>query len=207
MKTRSTRLSFILSVLLSIGTLGALQGQTLGQNYLALSGDYATGGGLDSWGGGIGLNYNLHQTPDYGIDLNGGFGFATDDTSGVTIQQQAIDAGLTAYLETDISLRPFITGLLAYNWSRISVPDFRTRESSWVWAVGAGLEWNFADGWSVTPSILYADFPDYSSDQTSFSIALDWWATESIGLGASYSYVDFSGGNADVWALTLRYRF
>ncbi len=186
--------------------------QTLGVNYLELSGSYTQfkvpGFKYDTIGGGLNANYALSKNRNYGVDLQYGAGLAVDNKKNFTLQHQGVGAGLVAYYNLASDIRLFVSGGAGYSWNRTATALGKTKSNSWFWSAGAGLEWTFAEGLSIAPSVSYTDHPDFhKAESIDFSAELNWWLTSTFAVGVAYTYGDLNSGESNTGVLSLKYRY
>lgn len=204
--------SLIIGLAAAVAGAVSANAQTLGVNYLEVNGGYSQvkvpGLKYNTWNTGLEANHALTVNPNYGIDLNYGGSLSVDDKKNFTSQNQGVGVGLTAYYQLANELRIFARGGLGWAWSRMSVPGFSDKANSWSWTAGAGLEWTFAQGWSLTPAVDYIDFPDFhKAEELTLSVELNWWFDPSWAVSVGYAYNDLNSGEANTGTLAFKFRY
>lgn len=204
--------SLIIGLAAVVAGITSVNAQTLGVNYGEVGGGYrqtkVPGFKYNSYGFGLGANQVLSSNPDYGLDLNYGAGMSLDDKKHFTHQSQHVFAGVVGYYQLVNDLRVFARGNLGWAWQRVSVPGSKNKSNSWSWSAGAGLEWTFAQGWSITPAVDYVDYPSFhKSESIRISAELNWWINPSWGVSLGYAYDDLNSGEANTGILSFKYRY
>lgn len=117
--------------------------------------------------------FGLNQPLSTGLDAVFSYDYLrTGSFAGSKLSQHAIMAGLRAFGNSHAWGKPYVEAGAGYAWQRFA----GSRDNSFVWGVGAGVEFQLAPAFTVTPSIEYADAPDLAGNGTwTFGVKANYW--------------------------------
>src|SRR4051812_17166425 len=142
---------------------------------------------------GLGVAANVPVTPY--LDLGAGYDYGW--VSGVG-HFNGVTGGATVYKAFN-GVKPFAGAALGYQWTRWG--GVNGKDNQTVWGLAAGVEIP-AGAVTITPRIVFADdfeSPRNSSQQTTYEVEANYWATKTVGVFASVGYTEVNHSNNDAW--------
>jgi hypothetical protein len=163
--------------------------------YIAgFSGNAPVARGLD-----VGLGYNYYRENNHRNPFNG-------SQFDVRYHQVATHATFFSPMR---GMKPFVSGLLGYQWSRGDIQSFRTYDNEWVWGASAGAEIPLGRI-ALTPRVSYTDTMHANSVGTwHYGAEAHHWFTEKVGgyLDATFHEPRHNRAGPDAWTYTAGVRF
>jgi hypothetical protein len=152
----------------------------LGQTYAGLSYSYLH---LDSSpvnAAKYGFEYNQPLNPGFDAVFN--YDWAqTGVVAGDRAHEQLLSAALRAFSSSQAWGRPYLEAGLGYDWMRFA----GTKDHSFVWIAGAGVEFQPTAQLSVTPFVRYERANGYADpDQFNYGVKANYWFTRQWALTA-----------------------
>ena len=142
----------------------------LGQQYASLTYSYID---LDAPTHADNYSFGLNQPLNTGLDAVFSYDYTqTGLIAGDRLSQHAVMAGLRAFGNSHSWGKPYVEAGAGYAWQKFA----GSRDNSFVWGVGAGVELQLAPAFTLTPSVEYADAPDLAGSGTwTFGVKANYW--------------------------------
>lgn len=172
----------------------------LGQTYAGLSYSYLH---LDSSpvnADSFGFEYN--QPLNTGFDAVFNYDWAQSGAvAGSRAHEQLLGAALRAFSTTQSWGKPYVEAGIGYDWLRFA----GTRDHSFVWTAGAGVEFQATPDLTVTPFIRYNRTDGYADkDTVTYGVKGNYWVTHQWAVTAQLDRND----NQDMgYKVGFNYRF
>lgn len=163
------------------GTLGLL-----GQTYAGLTYSYINLDNTSTNAESFGFEYN--QALNSGLDGILTYDWAqTGVVAGDRLRNQTLGAALRAFSTSYSWGKPYVEAGVGYVWSKYA----GSRESSFVWEVAVGSEFQLAPQFTVTPYVQYVDAPDLAgSGAWNFGAKGNYWVNSQWAVTAGVSLDD-----------------
>src|SRR5258708_26994070 len=107
-----------------------------------------------------------------------------------------IEADSNIFMRREGNVKPFLGGLIGYQWQRESYHftntafNFSERDNFGVWGLRAGVEMPVGS-FAITPAVSYSDTMVSKSDHAyHYSVEAHHWFTEKVGGYANLAYND-----------------
>ncbi|MEO5961048.1 MAG: hypothetical protein ABIZ49_14200 [Opitutaceae bacterium] len=146
----------------------------------------------------VGLGYNYYRENNHRDPFNG-------SPFDVRFHQVATHATFFSPMR---GMKPFVTGLLGYQWARGDLQSFRTFGHEWIWGASVGAEIPLG-AFALTPRISYTDTMHSNSvGSWHYGAEAHHWFTEKVGgyLDATFHEPRGSRGGPDRWTYTAGFR-
>lgn len=113
---------------------------------------------------GFALNY--HQPMKPGFDFSLGYEWGRSNmAAGNRVKQQEFTASVITYADYN-GMRPYIEPGVGWNWAKFGP----AKADSFLYFVGAGVEFQVSNPWIVTPYAQFVDATDYSGTTWNFGV-------------------------------------
>jgi len=177
---------------------GILGVDAISVNYTYFNSDLSHYGEADynAEGFEIGINKNILDRAQFGVDANLGYAYATNLslTDEADLHQHTVGAGATVFMKG--AIRPFFSFATEFFHTDVNYkdgePDYS--EQSWMLVGRGGVEMTIADGLSGRLYLAERHFCDGDSPKNiiSYNAEVVYWLTDKAGLslGESYSLSD-----------------
>lgn len=143
------------------------------------------GGGIDANGFVAGFDSNVPVSN--GLDVGLGYSYYRENNHRNPFTGSQFDARYhqvathATFFRPMNGVKPFLSTLLGYQWSRGDLQSFRTEDSQWVWGASGGVEIPFGTV-VVTPRISYTDTLHRNSiGSWHYGAEAHHWFTEKLG--------------------------
>lgn len=106
---------------------------------------------------------------------------------GSRVKQHTLAASLRAFSTAYSWGKPYLEAGAGYVWQRFA----GARDDSWLWSVGAGVEFQVLPRATVTPFVKYADVPDLANEgRWNYGVKGSYWLDRNWALTAGFSRDD-----------------
>ena len=175
--------------------------------------DYHRDAGIDADGFIAGLKGNVPVAR--GFDVGLGYNYYRENNHRNPFTGTPYDyrfhevAGNATIFSSTRGAKPFVDGMIGYQWSRGDIQSLRTYDHEWVWGASAGFEVPFGL-LALTPRVSYTDtFRDNSIGAWHYGAELHHWFSEKVGGYLDATFHDPRRGSVEWWTYTagLRFRF
>lgn len=171
----------------------------LGQQYATLTYSYID---LDAPTHADDYTFGLNQPLSAGLDAIFSYDYLrTGAGGGDRLSQHALTAGLRAFSNGYAWGKPYVEAGAGFAWQRFG----GAKDNSFVWGVGAGVEFQLAPAFTLTPALHYADAPDLAGSGTwSYAASANYWIDSQWSVTAGISRDD-DQNNAFTVGTNFRY--
>jgi len=173
------------------GTLGvnSVKGYGTYETY-----EYVDGNDYDYVGAGVGINQNLFNNEDMGVDVGFDFMYLNSQSSNEYDQYEGRYYTLNATVYKKGAFSPFFSVIAEYDTE--SGYGYDSYDSTLVGGA-IGVECHLLPGWYVTPKVtltreMKTDEGD-KSDYSTFALATGYWITEHFNVFTEINYCSFDG--------------
>jgi hypothetical protein len=156
----------------------------------------------DAYRGSIRANVPLAPGFDAGLGYNY---WRRDDAA--KFRSHVVAADGKFYFPTH-NVKPFVGGLVGYEWARLDFQPGVVRDRNWVWGVNAGVEL-VVSRFVLTPQVAFTDTMENNSTGVyHYGIDAHHWFTERVGGYVGTTFNDYRRA-ADSWSYNagVRLRF
>lgn len=161
-----------------------------------LSGNVPIARGLD-----VGLGYNYYRENNHRNPFN---------NSSFDVRYHQLATSATFYTPTSFNgAKPFLGGMVGYQWARGDLQSFRTYDDDWTWGATAGVEIPLGT-FALTPRVSYSDtMRGGSLGSWHYGAEAHHWFSEKLGGYLDATFHDPRGAAPEAWTYTagLRFRF
>lgn len=191
---------------------------TLGHSYADLNYswvDYHRDSGIDADGYIAGLKGNAPI--GRGVDVGLGYNYYRENNHRNPFTGTPYDfrfhevAGNATIFAPGRAAKPFLGGMIGYQWSRGDIQRLRTYDNEWVWGASAGVELPFAGAFALTPRLSFTDtFRDGGGlGVWHYGAQAHHWFNEKFGGYLDATFHDPRRGSVEWWSYTagMRFRF
>lgn len=171
----------------------------LGQNYAGVAYDFTHvhDSALDNFNG---FSFRYNQALSAGFDFTAGYAWGrSNEVAGVRAHQQEATLGVTIFSDYN-GVRPYLEPGLGWAWAKVG----GAKDDSFLYYVGAGVEFQVTQPWTVTPYVQFVDATEWAGNTWNFGVksayrlTRDWSATVDVSidddrntgfaLGAAYHF-------------------
>lgn len=158
----------------------------LGQTYAGLTYSYVNLDTSPVNAASYGFEYN--QPLNAGFDANFNYDWTqSGPVAGDRAHEQQLAATLRAFSSRQAWIRPYVEAGIGYDWLRYA----GSKDHSFVWIAGAGIEFQAAAALTVTPFVRYERANSYADpDEFSYGVKANYWLTKQWALTGAVSRND-----------------
>ena len=168
-------------------------------NYYNDDASYYHENNYEEVGYGVGVNYNAFNYGNFGVDLGAKYYYVYPVSPKESYEdQRSVAGGATAFYKLG-NFVPFYNVQVYHH----TVTYQRTVESNRF-----GVECRFPDGWSITPSLVYACPLDTDAhNNVQWNLAINNWVTDRFNVGIGFGYGNYYHLNEFSYNLSFSYKF